>query len=107
MPFEKGIQKPEGSGRKPGVTNKATTEAREAIARFVDGNAGRLQGWLDAIATGMDEKGNKIGEPNPVKAYELFQGIIEYHVPKLARSEINAKITTYETLVIKEADSGD
>lgn len=51
-------------------------EAREAIGRFVDGNAHRLQEWLDRIA-----------QDDPEKAFSLFQTVIEYHVPKLARTE--------------------
>jgi hypothetical protein len=94
--------KREGSGRKPGVPNKATADARRAIADFVDCNAHRLQGWLDRIADGerapetKDDDGNKIPgayiiPPDPKKAFELFQGVIEYHVPKLARMELPGK----------------
>ena len=39
-----------GSGRRKGSANKATRDAREAIARFVESNGGRLQTWLDEIA---------------------------------------------------------
>lgn len=63
-------------GRRPGSPNKATAEARAAIAAFVDSNAHRLQEWLDRIA-----------EDDPEKAFGLFQSVIEYHVPKLARQE--------------------
>jgi hypothetical protein len=93
--------RPKGSGRLPGVPNKATRDARLAIASFVDGNADRLQAWLDEVAGGVpriDAKGNQLtndaGElmwmvpPNPEKAFTLFQSVIEYHVPKLARSEV-------------------
>lgn len=72
--FEKGHEKKGGRG--PGAQNKATVEARDAIALFVQGNAHRLQEWLDAIA-----------KESPEKAFNLFQSVIEYHVPKLARSE--------------------
>jgi hypothetical protein len=65
-----------GGGNRKGVPNKATQAAREAIAAFVDGNAHRLQEWLDRIA-----------ENDPEKAFSLFQSVIEYHVPKLARHE--------------------
>ena len=78
MKFEKGNTK--GKGRPPGLQNKATQAAREAIGMFVDNNAGRLQEWLDEIA-----------QTNPEKAFNLFQSVIEYHVPKLARSEITGK----------------
>lgn len=65
-----------GPGRPKGLPNKATQQAREAIGKFVDENAGRLQEWLDRIAT-----------KDPEKAFSLFQSVIEYHVPKLQRSE--------------------
>ena len=75
-------------GRPKGSPNKSTKAAREAIAEFVDGNAHRLEGWLDAIANGDPD--NKI-PPNPAKAFELFQSVVEYHVPKLARTEVTGK----------------
>ena len=84
-------------GRVAGTPNKATNEARQAIASFVDGNAHRLTGWLDQVAEGvkvevMDEHGNPVGHeyvvpPNPAKAFDMFQSVVEYHIPKLARQE--------------------
>ena len=71
-----------GSGRPKGAPNKATAEARAAIAAFVDGNAHRLTAWLDAVAAGNPEHDIK---PNPAKAFELYQSVVEYHVPKLGR----------------------
>jgi hypothetical protein len=68
-------------GRQAGTPNRATQAAREAIAAFVDGNADRLQGWLDQIA---EEKG-------PQAAFECFSTLLEYHVPKLARQETTGK----------------
>lgn len=74
--------------RPKGSPNKATQAAREAIAAFVDGNAHKLQGWLTAIAEG--DPANDI-KPNPAKAFELFNSVIEYHVPKLNRTELTGK----------------
>ena len=71
-------------GRVAGTPNKATQEARQAIALFVDGNAHRLTDWLNAVANG--DPSNDV-KPNPAKAFELFQSVVEYHIPKLARSE--------------------
>jgi hypothetical protein len=68
-------------GRMKGVPNKATTNAREAIARFVDGNADRLQGWLDEIAE----------QQGAMAAFRCFADVVEYHVPKLARTELTGK----------------
>ena len=72
-------------GRGLGTPNKTTQQAREAIALFVDGNAHRLAEWLDKVADGIPDQDIK---PNPAKAFELFQSVVEYHVPKLARTEI-------------------
>ena len=66
-------------GRPKGSPNKSTAQAREAIAKLVDGNADRLQGWLDQIA--RDEK------QGPAVAFKLLMDVMEYHVPKLARTE--------------------
>lgn len=66
-------------GRVAGVPNKSTALAREAIAKFVDGNSHKLQQWLDEIA--MNEK---LG---PKVAFDCFMQVAEYHVPKLARTE--------------------
>ena len=84
-------------GRVAGTPNKATNEARQAIALFVDQNAHRLTGWLDQVAEGvkvevLDEQGNPVGHeyvvpPNPAKAFDMFQSVVEYHIPKLARQE--------------------
>ena len=76
--------RPKYGGRSAGVPNKVTAQAREAIALFVDDNAPRLAEWLEAVANGDPENDIK---PNPAKAFELFQSVIEYHVPKLARTE--------------------
>ena len=76
------------NGRPAGRPNKATIDARQAIALFVDSNAHRLTGWLDQVANGDPEKDIK---PNPIKAFELFQSVVEYHVPKLARTELTGK----------------
>ena len=82
-----------GGGNRKGKPNKATADARAAIALFVDSNAHRLQEWLDGIANGVKEPEREgfVVAPNPVKAFELFQSVIEYHVPKLARNETTGK----------------
>ena len=76
--FKKGQKA--GPGRPKGIPNKSTQTAREAIAQFVDGNADRLAGWLDQIAA-----------ENPQKAFDAFMSVVEYHVPKLARTEVTGK----------------
>ena len=75
--FKKGEIRPNQGKRGP---SKSTLAAREAIGAFVDGNAHRLTEWLDAVA-----------EENPEKAFQLFQSVVEYHVPKLARTEVTGQ----------------
>ena len=76
-------------GRVAGVPNKSTALAREAIAKFVDGNSHKLQQWLDDIAT-SEKHGPKV-------AFDCLMQVAEFHVPKLSRTEhagdINAPIT--------------
>jgi len=83
-------------GRQAGTPNKATNEARQAIASFVDGNAHRLTEWLDQVANGVKvieqtDEGDILEKyvvpPNPAKAFDMFQSVVEYHIPKLARME--------------------
>ena len=87
-------------GRKKGAVNKSTKMAREAFAQLVDGNAHKLDEWLSMVAYGIpltDKDGNPIEkdgvvayrvQPSPKDAIDLVQKIAEYHVPKLARTEV-------------------
>lgn len=80
MAAAKGTRPPNaGKGRKKGVPNKATAHAREAFARLVESNVGRVQEWLDQIAT----------TDGPKAALQCFLDMAEFHVPKLARTEVS------------------
>jgi len=75
-------------GRPKGSPNKSTAMAREAIASFVDGNAHKMQEWLEQVAKGVKNDEDKyIVLPNPEKAFGMLQSVMEYHIPKLARTE--------------------
>ena len=75
--FKKGDKSCAGPGRPKGLQNKATKDAREAIAMLVDRNVPRMEKWLDEIAQ----------NDGPVAAWRCLQDVIEYHVPKLSRQE--------------------
>ena len=78
------------AGRKPGVPNKATQEAREAVKAILDSNLPFIQSWIQQTADGImdDQTGKYIVQPNPAKACEIVQNLVEYSVPKLARTEV-------------------
>lgn len=99
-----------GPGRGQGTPNKATTAAKEAIGLFVEGNIHRLQEWLDMIAHGYKIEAtnpktgvtyDKLIPPNPALAFDLFQSVVEYHIPKLTRSDV--KQTEVRTLELQAA----
>lgn len=76
------------NGRPKGKANKATINAREAIASFVNDNSHRLIEWLDAMANDLtDEDGKIIRSGDPKGAFQSYMSVIEYHIPKLARTE--------------------
>jgi hypothetical protein len=75
-------------GRPKGSPNKSTAMAREAIATFVEGNTHKMQEWLQQVAEGVRNDEDKfIVLPNPEKAFNMLQSVMEYHLPKLARTE--------------------
>ena len=93
---------PKLSGRTKGTVNKTSATARESVACFVEGNVDRLNGWLEDIAQGIpdevvetvDDDGNKkqtvtkwLIKPDPKAAYDSLMSVVEYHIPKLARTE--------------------
>lgn len=69
-------------GRQKGTPNRATADVRAMIARVAEGKAADFERWLDETAKGGGDR-----KPDPAKAAELYLKAIEYHIPKLARTE--------------------
>lgn len=83
METENDIKTPEigkglaGPGRPKGMPNKATSKVREAIAELLERNAPNMDRWL-----------NEVADKDPHKALDIIQKLSEYHIPKLARTEV-------------------
>jgi len=89
-------------GRKAGVPNKATQEAREAVKAILDSNLPFIQSWIQSTADGIyDDLARKwIVQPNPAKACEIVQNLVEYSVPKLARTEVVGDAKAPQRMVV-------
>ena len=75
-------------GRPEGAPNKATTQAREAIAKFVDDGSESFKTWLSMVANGVRET-EKLpdGIVRETDKFRMVTDVLEYHLPKLGRME--------------------
>ena len=81
-------------GRKKGVPNKVTAEARSAFQMVYEARLGDLDRWIRETGDGFEavhflQDGTKIPylEKNPGKAASLIAQLAEHFVPKLQRIE--------------------
>jgi hypothetical protein len=74
-----------GKGRVKGVPNKSTSTVREAIANLLERNGENMDQWLQMVAYG-DESLKVKAQPD--RALEIMAKLSEYHIPKLARTEV-------------------
>jgi hypothetical protein len=70
-----GPRKPRG--RPPGAPNKVTRDIRAALRDLAEGNADRVQSWLDSVA-----------EKDPAEALRLWLGLLRYVTPTLAATAV-------------------
>ena len=91
---------PKTGGRQKGTPNKATAKCREVIAAIGDDMASDFTSWLYLTASGDEERGLK---PDPKGAADLYLKAIEYHIPKLARSEVKLDATENLAEALKAA----
>lgn len=63
-------------GRKKGTPNKTTADARAAIALLCQKRIGEFDQWLMAVE-------------DPAERCNIFLRALEYHVPKLNRTEVS------------------
>lgn len=79
MGFEKGNKL--GKGRPPGALNRSTEMMKLTMARAANKT-------LDTLSEDLD----KIRKKDPERAIELALKVMEYIMPKLARTEVKAEV---------------
>lgn len=95
MAFEKGISG-NPNGRKKGVANRSTEQAKLTIARLA--NRG-----LDNISADLE----KIRKENPIEAAKLYLKLIEYIIPKKSSIEMKAEIESrVQQITVNIHDNG-
>jgi hypothetical protein len=84
-------------GRPKGSVNRTTRDVREAIASVLKGNTENFATWMSQVANGVkstyvDSRGKRkefwLVKPDPAKALDSAMSMAEYHIPKLARTEV-------------------
>ena len=84
-----------GRGRPAGSVNKATKTFRDTVSTLLEGNADKVQQWLETVAYG---DGDQV-KPDPKGALMLLAQLAEYATPKLARTEVaNADDKAFQTV---------
>jgi len=87
MAFKKG-QSGNPDGRRKGAANKVTTELRERIKDFLDGQWEKIEGDFDSL--------------EPDKRVALFEKLLQYVLPRMAsmdlEGELDFKVLSEETL---------
>lgn len=68
---------PKIGGRTKGTPNYDTRNVRLAIAKFLDERSGQIDSWFDELL-----------QQSKVEAFKVYMGLLEYHIPKLQRTEL-------------------
>lgn len=82
-----------GGGSRQGVPNRATQDVRAAIALIAQRNVDNFERWISQVA-----------DEDPAKAADLYLKAIEYHIPKLARTETTGADGGPQEMTIRWAD---
>lgn len=80
-------------GRQKGTPNKVTAEFKQAVNDLLNECSPKMQGWIDQVA-----------QVDPGKALDHLCKLAEYAYPKLARSDVTAKVNGTARLIVETTD---
>jgi hypothetical protein len=89
-------KKPKTGGRKKGTPNHVTRDIRASLRDLAEGNAHRVQEWLDRVA-----------EDDPAEATRLWLYLLRYVTPTLAAAaiaDITPKSMSHRVAVMSDAE---
>lgn len=89
-------------GRPPGSKNVSTTQVRAAVSALLEMSAPKMIEWLQTVADGIPEVDKRtnhpiltergatswVNKPDPKGAVDMVLKAAEFHIPKLARTEV-------------------
>lgn len=81
-------------GRPKGAGNKDLQPIREAFTKLVEDNLENMNTWLEEVA-----------KDNPVKALQIIEGLAEFSIPKLQRTELTGPAGGDITIKIERDNS--
>jgi hypothetical protein len=84
--FEKGHTK--ATGRPKGAINKSTATIREKVQQLLDQYS-------------IDKMVKDINSLEPKERLQILSGLLEFSIPKLARSEVKTEVTISETQIFE------
>lgn len=88
-----GVTSTSGKNSRKGIPNKTTSRVKEAIALLAEQNVDNMQLWLDAVA-----------KENKLEALKFMLSLMEYNIPKLARTENTTKMSVSIEDALQELD---
>lgn len=80
-------------------------KTRETVLDLLDQYSGNFSTWLDEIANGKtNEQGGILTRPDPLTAAKLYLELLEFGVPKLARTEVAGEGGQALTIIVSPID---
>lgn len=89
-----------GKGRVKGVPNKVTADVRAAVSLFAQNRAADFDKWIGQTAEGIKAGRKWLLKPDPGRAAQLYLSAIEYHIPKLSRTELSTGSDTLKVEIV-------